>query len=111
MLGTQKEPPLRARMSFLPLTIFRKSAACPSSETLLAYRQSGLPCTPREWIELHLAGCDFCRAELQLLNRYRYVRERVTVGEIPPKLRKLAASVLGNLIRMDARSSEGCTSN
>ena len=98
-------------MSFLPLTIFRKSAACPSSETLLAYRQSGLPCTPREWIELHLAGCDFCRAELQLLNRYRYVSEPVTVGEMPPELRELAASVLANLMRIDSRSSEGRTSN
>jgi len=98
-------------MSFLPVTIFRKSAACPSSETLLAYRQSGLPSTKHEWVELHLAGCDFCRAELQLLNRYCYVNERVTVGEIPPELRELAASVLGNLMTIDSRNSEGCKSN
>lgn len=98
-------------MELLPLTIFRKSAACPSSETLLAYRQGGLQSTRRTWVESHLASCDFCDAELQLLNRYRAMSERVIVGEIPAELRELAASVLANLMTVDSRNYEGRTSH
>ena len=98
-------------MSFLPVTIFRKSAACPSSETLLAYRQFGMKHGRREWVESHLAGCDFCRAELQLLNRYRRVRECVTLGEVPAELRELAESVLAELSTTDSRNPESRTAN
>jgi hypothetical protein len=97
---------LRARMTFLPVTIFCKSAACPSSETLLSYRRFDLRGSHRDWIDGHLNECDFCRAELQLLNRYRGVSETTTPGEVPDELRKLAESVLANLATMDSNLSE-----
>lgn len=92
-------------MSFLPVSIFCKSIGCPSSETLLAYRQSILRHVREDWVEKHLATCDFCRAELQLLNRYPCVPERVTIGEVPAELRELAESVLAGI----AANAEACS--
>ena len=96
---------MRAKMSFLPVSIFRKSSGCPSSETLLAYGRSKLHRGRKDWVETHLAACDFCRAELQLLNCYPCVCERATVGEVPPELREFAESVLAGI----AANAEGCS--
>ena len=80
------------------MIIFRKSIACPTSETLLAYQQDGrLSGGENGWVESHLGCCDFCRAELQLLKRYRSVTERLTLAEIPVALRELATSLLASM--------------
>jgi hypothetical protein len=92
-------------MSFLPVSIFCKSIGCPSSETLLAYRRSILRRVREDWVKTHLSTCDFCRAELQLLNRYPSVTERVTVGEVPAELRELAENVLAGI----AANAKGCS--
>lgn len=79
----------------LPLNVFGKSAACPSSHALLTFTRSQCGPVRREFIAGHLEQCEFCRAELQLLNRFPEQPEQVRLTEIPPKLRALAQSVLG----------------
>lgn len=49
---------------------FSKRPACPSSETLLDLVHGSLPALTFQTTDLHLAGCDFCAAELQLLSRH-----------------------------------------
>ena len=49
---------------------FRKRVDCPSSDTLLTYAGQSLLGTVRERVKLHLAHCDFCRAELYLLEKH-----------------------------------------
>jgi hypothetical protein len=83
-------------MHRLPLNIFRKSALCPASQTLLAYRRFRLTPVEKGAVAAHLGNCEFCCAELQLLNRYRYGAEEVPLGEIPTALRRLAEMVLSN---------------
>lgn len=50
---------------------FRKTARCPSSQTLLRYHRHHLPIADQVLTEIHLERCDFCSAELQLLTCYR----------------------------------------
>ena len=83
-------------MHMLPLNVFRKSAFCPASQTLLDYRRLHLSRGETALVRAHLAECEFCCAELQLLNRYRYRAEDAVLGEIPAALRRLAEMVLGN---------------
>ena len=45
-------------------------------------------------IEGHLASCDFCSAELQLLSRYRSEAEEYSFVEMPAQLRRLAEALL-----------------
>lgn len=98
-------------MPFLPVTIFRKSVTCPNSETLLAYQRSTLRRIGSEWVEAHLGYCDFCRAELQLLNRYRGVSKTEAPGEVPMELRKFAETVLANLAGLDSTHAKGWTAH
>jgi hypothetical protein len=47
------------------------------------------------YIESHLASCDFCSAELQLLTRYRSeTAEKYSFAEMPAQLRRLAEDLL-----------------
>ena len=80
----------------LPLKIFAKSATCPCADELLAFSQLVLQPERAELIDAHLEECDFCRAELQLLERFPCQPEAVPVEEIPPSLRALAESILRN---------------
>jgi hypothetical protein len=80
----------------LPVNIFCKSAHCPASETLLAYRKSSVARGEKTLVELHLAVCEFCSAELQLLDRYRYGAEEIVLTQMPAALRKLAEELLPN---------------
>lgn len=86
-------------MSSLPVTIFCKSARCPASETLLAYRKSGMARGEAAFVEAHLAVCEFCSSELQLLDRYSYGAEEIVIGQIPAALRKLAEELLPRAMR------------
>ena len=75
-------------------TVFCKTAECPTSQALLAYRRSFMAPTNMAYIETHLASCDFCSAELQLLTRYRSEAEKYSFAEMPAQLRRLAEDLL-----------------
>jgi hypothetical protein len=81
-------------------TLFRKTAACPASATLLSFRCQNLPAETARQVEEHLDSCDFCCAELPLLAHCETV---VSGGhktpEIPMDLRILAESILGRKVR------------
>jgi hypothetical protein len=74
---------------------FRKTADCPSSTTLLAYRSQKLSAEVSALVQYHLAECDFCRAELALLAHHLRIDKREErAPEIPMNLRILAESLL-----------------
>lgn len=73
---------------------FRKTADCPSSQTLLRYRRHRLPISERATIQIHLRSCDFCNAELQLLRRDRGDAEESSCAKMPAQLRELAEKLL-----------------
>ena len=75
---------------------FCKTARCPSSEMLLRYRRRHVTITERLSTEKHLRECDFCSAELQLLQRHQVEVEEPRVAEMPSNLRRLAENFLGN---------------
>ena len=79
----------------LDTVLFCKRLACPSSRTLLAYRQSRLSYGESSHVSTHLETCDFCNAELQLLGRYREGREEYLLPDMPAELRVLAERLLG----------------
>jgi len=76
------------------VTAFRKRVSCPSSETLLAFRRSHLSYEDSARIDSHLAICDFCNAELQLLTLHRSDIEEYAFAEMPTPLRRLAEGLL-----------------
>jgi hypothetical protein len=76
------------------ISLFCKTARCPTSQALLAYHRLDLATKDRAWIKSHLASCDFCSAELQLLTRYRSDAEEYSFVEMPTRLRRLAEDLL-----------------
>jgi len=84
-----------AMIPSLPLNIFRKSVTCPSSQMLLDFIKSTCGPVHRGLVAEHLQECEFCRAEIQLLERFPLQQEHVRFTQIPPELRALAESVLG----------------
>jgi len=75
-------------------SLFNKKVGCPSSQDLLDYDQACLASAPSLRIEAHLADCDFCNAELQLLNRYQNTQDEYSFAEMPSQLRRLAERLL-----------------
>ncbi len=76
-------------------SLFRKTVGCPTSQALLAYRRSLMTSNELVYIESHLASCDFCSAELQLLRRFRCeAAEEYSFAEMPTQLRRLAEDLL-----------------
>jgi anti-sigma factor RsiW len=75
-------------------SLFCKTADCPTSQVLLAYRRSLLTPKDGDYLESHLASCDFCSAELQLLTRYRSEAEEYSFAEMPAQLHRLAKNLL-----------------
>jgi len=73
---------------------FRKTAACPASSTLLAYRSEKLSRKLVAVVKRHLGICEFCNAELPLLAHYEPARSGRRAPEIPMNLRILAESIL-----------------
>ena len=77
---------------------FRKLKTCPSAEILLLYNDAGLAIERQQKVAAHLAACDFCEAERQLLLRHwrRTSRAAVSVKplEIPLNLRRLAEDLM-----------------
>lgn len=84
--------------------IFRKQSTCPSAEILLSYGAASLTSEKRARVISHLAVCEFCGSELQLLTRHAPVAiERYEQTKMPAPLRYLAESLLaGSLIRMES---------
>jgi hypothetical protein len=75
-------------------SLFNKKVGCPSAQDLLDYDQAGLASAHSLRIEAHLADCDFCNAELQLLNRYQNTQDEYSFAEMPLQLRGLAERLL-----------------
>jgi hypothetical protein len=75
-------------------SVFRKTAGCPASQALLAYHGALTSSNELAYIESHLACCDFCSAEIQLLTRYRSEAEEYSFAEMPAQLRRLAEDLL-----------------
>ena len=73
---------------------FRKTAACPASTTLLAFRAEKLSPMLATLVGQHLDACEFCSAELPLLAHHRSERGTAKTPEIPTNLRILAESIL-----------------
>jgi anti-sigma factor RsiW len=76
------------------VSLFCKTAECPTSQALLAYHRSELAAERDVHIKDHLAACDFCNAELQLLTQYRSDVEAYSFVEMPSQLRRLAQDLL-----------------
>jgi hypothetical protein len=82
--------------------MFCKQVTCPSSEALLSYGTIALTLDEEAQVKSHLAGCDFCGAELQLLIDHSPVDEEFDLPEIPLDLRCLAEALLcGHSMRME----------
>ena len=75
-------------------SLFRKTAACPTSATLLSFRCQNLPAELAVSVKDHLTGCDFCGAELGLLAHTPATIAGLKTPEIPMNLRILAESIL-----------------
>lgn len=90
-------------MKTINTTSFCKQASCPSSETLLSYSACGLNVEREAQVASHLAACDFCCAELQLLAECPQADECETLTtEIPAPLRRLAEELLaGSFLTAD----------
>ena len=75
-------------------TLFRKTAACPASATLVSFRCQNLPAQLETVVQEHLRTCDFCAAEVRLLAHDQPNAIKYPVPEIPMNLRILAESIL-----------------
>lgn len=75
---------------------FCKHQNCPSSEKLLAFQKGESRKTFGEYIQRHLAECEFCTAEVEFYSRYPQSDEPVASADIPPNLFELAKALLGN---------------
>ena len=75
-------------------TLFLKTAACPASKTLLSFRGNTLSKKATTQVTEHLASCDFCNAERQLLAHHTPGRKGSKAPEMPMDLRILAEAIL-----------------
>jgi hypothetical protein len=76
-------------------SFFKKTAACPSSSTLLSFRSKKLPGELLALIRFHLTACEFCTAEVALLAFHKpRAKGEDRPPEIPINLRILAESLL-----------------
>lgn len=76
------------------VSLFCKTVCCPTSQALLAYHRLASAKADHAYIENHLAYCDFCSAELQLLTRYRGDAEEYSFVEMPAEFRRMAEDLL-----------------
>lgn len=82
---------MKASKNALP---FRKTAACPASSALLAFRVGTMSAEIAGTIKEHLRICDFCSAELALLGHHSARTHTYKAPEMPVNLRILAESIL-----------------
>jgi hypothetical protein len=83
------------QMKAVDVTAFRKTAACPSDTILVSYNSRKLSNEIMSLVKYHLADCDFCAAELPLLDHYSQPQKgEPKPPDIPMNLRVLAESLL-----------------
>ena len=80
------------------VSLFHKKVGCPSSQDLLEYDQPRLASARSRRIKAHLAYCDFCNAELQLLTQHRNTKDEYAFAEMPAQLRRLAERLLNSSV-------------
>jgi anti-sigma factor RsiW len=73
---------------------FEKKRFCPAAQVLVSYHQHHLSDEQRSQIASHLAACDFCVAELQLLVKFSPTIEVCESPKMPESLRVLATALL-----------------
>jgi hypothetical protein len=75
---------------------FRKLRTCPQSESLLTFCCGAQAAVRGERLSAHLATCDFCGAEAQLLSRFPPPADALpfTALSLPAGLRRLAEDLL-----------------
>jgi hypothetical protein len=78
------------------MVTFCKSANCPASQKLLAFQNGDTPERETHTIRKHLAGCEFCAAEVEFYAHYPQSDETISEVEIPLPLYELAAALLSN---------------
>ena len=83
-------------MFSLKMINFRKNENCPSSQRLLAFQNGDIVDRNGEAIGRHLAGCEFCSAEVEFYAHYPQSDENVETAEIPVPLYELAEALLRN---------------
>ena len=70
---------------------FTKTRACPTSEETSSRR---LPRGKSAQIARHVAGCEFCTAEQNLLSSYSQATGEYVPAKMPANLRRLAEALL-----------------
>ena len=56
-------------MAYLRVNKFGKRASCPPTETLWHFVSGTLAAAQHEQTQAHIAACDFCGAEIELLSK------------------------------------------
>jgi hypothetical protein len=87
---------------------FQKTLICPAAEALLGYERAELAGERRTAVALHVATCDFCGAEAQLLSRFAPPAGALPVAgpPLPTHLRRLAEDLLAQPSYKRARFAE-----
>jgi hypothetical protein len=86
---------------------FHKTLTCPAAEALLGYTRAELAGDGRAAVALHVATCDFCGAEAQLLSRFAAPANALHVAApLPGHLRQLAQDLLAQPSYNRARFAE-----
>jgi hypothetical protein len=78
------------------MVTFCKSANCPSSHKLLTFQNDEASERETRHIRGHLAGCEFCAAEIEFYAHYPQSEETISEVEIPLPLYELAEALLSN---------------
>lgn len=86
---------------------FQKSLTCPAAEALSRYARGGFTAERRSAIGRHVAACDFCGAEAQLLSRPLPPASTLpAAAPLPGHLRRLAEELLSQPSFNRARFAE-----
>lgn len=78
------------------MVTFCKSANCPSSQKLLSFENGEASERDARQVQRHLAGCEFCAAEIEFYAHYPQSDETISEVEIPLPLYELAEALLSN---------------
>jgi hypothetical protein len=87
---------------------FQKTLTCPAAESLTRPARESLTEERRALLAVHLAACDFCGAEAQLLSRFAPPAKALpfVASPLPHHLRRLAEDLLAQLSYNRARYAE-----
>jgi len=87
---------------------FQKTLTCPAAGALLGYARGALARGRRASVARHLATCDFCGAEAQLLSRFAPPATALpfAAAPLPEHLRRLAEGLLSQPSYNRARFAE-----